>query len=410
MTETIRAARVLKAFGILVATAVLAVGVLIAVLSVERRTSLTLPSPSGPFGIGRAIEAWADPHTVDALAPRPGTPRELLVWIWYPAARSNDHAASGGDYVPVAMRAAAGSNRGLLPFLTRDTANVHAHSTADARVSLDRRSYPVLILRGSASAPVVNYTTLAEDLASHGYVVAGIDAPYRTSVVAFPDGRVMRRTADNNGEGCDRDPSCANRLLSAWVADMTFALDRLEQLNASDPSGTFTGRLDLARVGVFGHSFGGSQAAQFCHDDARCRAGVDVDGIPFGSVVQDGLRQPFMFLLSGSNAEADDAESRHVKSDIQSIYDRTPVDRRWLVAIRGGNHYLFSDDGALLKSHILMRVLRAFHVVGIDGPRQLDATRFCLRTFFDTYLVHSGSTRMALPDARYPEIDVLHWK
>ena len=36
-------------------------------------------------------------------------------------------------------------------------------------------------------------------------------------------------------------------------------LDRLEQLN-KDAAGKFVGRLDMTRVGVFGHSFGGAQA------------------------------------------------------------------------------------------------------------------------------------------------------
>ena len=50
-------------------------------------------------------------------------------------------------------------------------------------------------MRGGASSPILNYSTLAEDLASHGYVVVGFDAPYRTFVVAFSDGRVIQRSA-----------------------------------------------------------------------------------------------------------------------------------------------------------------------------------------------------------------------
>src|SRR5450755_3638518 len=137
-------------------------------------------------------------------------------------------------------------------------------------------------MRAGASSQVCNYSTLAEDLASHGYVVVGFDAPYRTLSVAFPDGRVMRRTAENNPESCEELPQaqqadCVNRELAAWTADSAFVLDRLEQLNKSDVSGKFTGRLDMTRVGMFGHSLGGATAAQFCHDDSRCKAGIDVD-------------------------------------------------------------------------------------------------------------------------------------
>jgi len=75
----------------------------------------------------------------------------------------------------------------------------------------------------------------------------------------------------------------------------------------------------MTRVGVFGHSFGGAQAAQFCSQDSRCKAGIDIDGRPLGSVVQSGLGQPFMFLLSDQSSS--DAEGSQVWADIQSIYD-----------------------------------------------------------------------------------------
>lgn len=52
-------------------------------------------------------------------------------------------------------------------------------------------------MRGGAFAEVWNYSSLAEDLASHGCVIVGFDALYRTNVIAFPDGRVARRIAEN---------------------------------------------------------------------------------------------------------------------------------------------------------------------------------------------------------------------
>ncbi len=128
--------------------------------------------------------------------------------------------------------------------LTRDLSRVHAHSIRNADVSSQQRSYPVVIMRAGASAEVTNYTTLAEDLASHGYVVVGFDAPYRTSVVVFPDGRVRRRTPENNPELCSgpEQARCVNKLLTAWTADIAFILDQLERLNTADASRRFAGR------------------------------------------------------------------------------------------------------------------------------------------------------------------------
>src|SRR5207237_3121757 len=103
---------------------------------------------------------------------------------------------------------------------------------------------------------------------------------------------------------------------------------------------------------------------------------------PHGSVIQAGLRQPFMFLLS-DHGDVSDSASIQVLADIQSIYDRIPRDRRLRVAIRGAFHFTFSDDGALLKSSIVRGVLRMVGKLGIDGRRQLAVTAYCLRTFFD---------------------------
>lgn len=150
----------------------------------------------------------------------------------------------------------------------------------------------------------LGFTTLAEDLASHGYVVVSVEAPYRSGFVVFPDGRVIGGLPQNNPETVagPQKEQLAIKLQGAASADIGFALDQLERLNASDPSGKFLGRLDLQRVGVFGHSLGGAIALQFCHDDSRCKAVIDVDGAPHGSVIGEGVTQPVMFLLSATAA------------------------------------------------------------------------------------------------------------
>ena len=403
-------ARIFKGLALLAMLGALGVAALLGSLWLEHRSAVTLPTPTGAFAVGRAIYDWTDDANVDTLAPVAGTKRELLVWIWYPAPAGQ---SSADDYLPAPLRVEVERDLGAVlgGLLTRDLSKVHPHSVGNADVSSQQRTYPVVIMRAGASSEVWNYSTLAEDLASHGYIVVGFDAPYRTSVVVFPDGRAMRRTPENNAELCEgQEPAqqarCVNRVLTAWIADIGFVLDRLERLNTSDASGKFTGRLDMTRVGVFGHSFGGATALQFCHDDPRCKAGMDVDGQPFGSVIQAGLRQPFMFLMSDHSRESD-PESRQIMANIQSIYDHLPPNGRLRIVIGGANHFLFSDDGALLKSHIVMRMLRALGVVGLDGRRQLAVTVYCLHGFFDAYLKGTSVSPLKISSPLYPEVQIL---
>jgi dienelactone hydrolase len=407
MSKTRRARRILKVFAALPMFGVLGVGVLLCALWLEHRTEITLPAPTGPFAVGRSTFAWTDAVHPDTLAPVPGAKRELLAWIWYPAAPQPSQTAA--DYLPAPWRDALEHQVSVLftQFLTRDPSRVRTHSVRDAEVSPQQRSYPVTFMRAGLAALTADYTTLAEDLASHGYVVVGFDAPYRTIVVVLPDGRVIARTPQNNAElvsGPEQE-QLATKLVYAWSADMSFALDQLERLNTSDPSSRFLGRLDMQRVGVFGHSLGGATALQFCHDDSRCRAGIDVDGAPLGSVIREGVTQPFMFLMSDHETESE-AETHPVQANIRSIYDRLPADRRFEILIRGGYHFGFSD-GALLKSHIVLGTLRTLGIVGIDGRRQLAVTSHYVHSFFDAYLKGPSASPLKISDSRYPEIQVL---
>jgi predicted dienelactone hydrolase len=403
--------RVIKIVGLVALSTVIGIAVLIGLLLgsmwLDHTRATTLPTPSGPFAVGRTTYDWSDAAHTDSLAP-PGTGRELLAWIWYPAAPQQP-SQKVDDYLPAPWRAAIERQSGVLfsNFLTRDLSKVQAHSIRDAEIWPQHGSYPVAVMRTGGAAPATDYTALAEDLASHGYVVVGFDVPYRSWVVVLPDGRVIARVPQNNLDlvaGGQAD-QLANRLAQAWTADTSFALDKLEQLNISDPSGRFLGRLDMHRIGVFGHSLGGATALQFCHDDSRCKAGIDVDGAPLGSVIGEGVTQPFMFLLSDHRSESD-AETRPVEANIRSIYDRLPADRRWMITIRGANHYMFSD-AAMLKGPLLMRLLRTLGVLHLDGRRQVAITAHYISTFFDVYLKGAPASKLK-SQPEYPEVEYVH--
>jgi hypothetical protein len=127
-------------------------------------------------------------------------------------------------------------------------------------------------------------------------------------------------------------------------------------------------------------------------------------------VVADGVTQPFMFLLSDHKGESSAGQPEAIRqagSNIHSVYDRLPDDRRLMIVIRGAGHYRFSDDGAMLKSPLAMHVLRTVGVVRLDGRRQVALTAHYMRTFFDVHLKWAPASEL-MRQPEYPEIEYVH--
>ncbi len=139
---------------------------------------------------------------------------------------------------------------------------------------------------------------------------------------------------------------------------------------------------------------------QFCHDDARCKAGIDIDGGPLGNVTAEDVGKPFMFLLCDHTGELDAPE---VQAKIDAIYNRLPDDQRALFTITGANHFEFSDDGAFLESPLAMKLLRAVGLLHLDGRRQIAITTHCVGAFFDIYLKRTPAPKLG-EDHDYPEL------
>ena len=153
------------------------------------------------------------------------------------------------------------------------------------------------------------YSSQMEDLASHGYVVAAMTHSYDGFLSLFPDGSYIAYDARR----CPQIPSFegeANLNQLEWhTNDILAVLNQLSDLNdASSSRLPFAGRMDLTRVGAFGHSFGVVAAAHACQKDKRIKACLNQDGAmgmkPFYLDAQGwGMDQAFMFIERPPNRE-----------------------------------------------------------------------------------------------------------
>jgi hypothetical protein len=188
------------------------------------------------------------------------------------------------------------------------------------------------------------YSSLAGELASHGYIVVGINHPYDVAAVQLSDGSV----APYDKGQWSLDAAAHQAYIAARhpvkITDMLFVLDQLTIMN-SDSGSLFAGILDLDAVAAAGHSLGGLVAADACKLDARFKACLNFDGIQKGgpfSMDESGLppEQPFLFLT----------KEAQLHSKLVQGFESTS-ESYWVV-IHGASHDSFTD-GPLLQPSLL---------------------------------------------------------
>jgi predicted dienelactone hydrolase len=350
------------------------------------------PMPTGPYSVGTARLYFSDPSRQDPFAPNPRTPRELLAVAWYPAdvtpgARTERFWPDAPASIPAVAKAFH-----LPPFnFLQHLRLVRSHSYANASVARGR--YPVLIFsHGYLSTPWQN-TVQMEELASHGFIVFSIGHTYESAAIPFPGGRIasvnQARMKPATGNRSQIKEFIAQSL-DVWVADTRYVLDELTRIDAE--SGTrFSHCLDLTRLGVFGMSFGGATAGEFCAQDRRCKAGMNMDGFQHGTLGERPLAVPFLYFAAGEGAHENDPIYAGSRSDF------------YTVQVRHATHTNFSD------ANLVVPILKYVGVLGTIDSRQMESLlNVYTLAFFQQYLQckQSGLLDGPPPTDRYPEVVV----
>jgi predicted dienelactone hydrolase len=366
-----------------------------------------LPTPRGPFAVGRAVYDWVDNSRAERHAEAVGEPRELLIWIWYPAAPSP--GAEIGDYAPAGWEA-TGELWGF------ETEGARGHAFPEAPVASDEARYPVLLFSGNGF-PAFNHTALLEEVASHGYVVVGVTHTYQTPITVFPDGRSIPMAPEfiQSFFGPFTD-SVAETLrqreaiVDYKVADLQSVLHQLELLDRG--SDRLAERLDLGRIGAFGHSMGGNAALELCRVDRRCQAAVNLDGANWTEVGRTGLTQPAMLITVERDEEGPCPDSDAYPAAVCEA-DREVTTTGWrvvaetaqpsyTVTVAGASHLSFLDL-PFLPAQAGGMVEAGVRATTIDPTRMWRITSDYLLAFFAEHLKGEPAPLLAGP-AAYPDV------
>lgn len=366
-------------------------------LPAGRPLAATLPAPTGSHVVGTTLFRW-----VDSTRNASGEGRLLRVRVWYPA------SATEGPTAPYVFDLAA-----LRQALGRDYAaaleGVRPHARLNPPPVRSEIPFPVVVFsHGLGSLPAL-YTSLAEDLASHGYVVF---AP------SHPGG--ARATLDRNGRPVLRDPAWSEpgthealfrKTVETWSDDERFVIRRLRRLALEDGQGGSIGDLiDANRIVTAGHSLGASSALLTGQRDSAVRAVVSLEGTVRRVHLDETVSTPLLMMEKDPDLVRRKAAARSLGLDeagLDRFLTRLRVQGEHLraraefcvphVQIERAHHNHFGDQSIVFGEPAGMGPL-------VEETRAVEIVRTHVRTFLDRSVGRrSGGLdelRRSMPEAR----------
>jgi pimeloyl-ACP methyl ester carboxylesterase len=301
-----------------------------------------------------------------------------MLHIWYPASPD-----SQGATLPYVERLEAAE--GLLADDELSLLKtVQTHSFAASAAAPTRRGFPLLLFSHGDQMDAFLYSSLDEELASHGFVVVAVDHPGAALFSPYPDGTVVPY-------------SQAGQNLRARVVDRATDLRFVrDQVGKLDVGGRPLKDLVSGQVGVFGHSSGGIAAALMCQEAPVIDACVNLDGRLDGAPVMTGEgisppAKPFMYVTKPFRALTDaELRAEGITRDqaTREQADTWARDGRLLaggappsyrVTLNQATHETFSDEpllrepgdeGNLKLMSIVRGLLVDFFDAVLNGPRR----------------------------------------
>jgi predicted dienelactone hydrolase len=317
----------------------------------------TLPEPTGSYSVGtEMVHLQTDKD--ETITKDPNDKRELMLKVWYPS-DADVSSLDAEKYAADASRAGFATKYGLpagaLNYLDR------VETFAYPGIPASDKMFPVLIFSHGYGSRAQGYYALLSEIASQGYVIVNMNHSYESLGITLPDGSEKYFDYDYQREIADGSMEVVQPLIDAfkegqsyeqrhpivrrasldyfegrvqdrWAEDMRVALNQLESWNAEGP---LKGKLDLDKIGVFGHSVGGGSAGNLAMKDNRIKAAVNLDGIQWGEKIDTTSSIPYLYVSADWPAEHEDINSH--------VYQKKSTDYFYETKLLQSGHPNFMD-------------------------------------------------------------------
>jgi dienelactone hydrolase len=303
---------------------------------------------TGPYAIGASRYTYTDEQRAEPYAS-PGENRQINIGFWYPEGADSDE------------------------------------------------TYPLVIFSHGGLGTETSNESLYRELASHGYVVGAIGHPYHAFWTKNADGRVTFVSWEYFGElqreDAKTDKQQSYRYYQKWLetrtADINFALDTILTQAAHGAGGVYA-LVDGARIGVMGHSLGGSAALAIPRqrDDIAAVIGLeapylyDIVGVENDNFILTSEPYPVPVLNVYSDAAWGHlSEWSQYARNYEFLSD--PQTKTFTLHLPGAGHFSLTDLS--LVSPLLVRFLEGGKPAREGAGYLRDVNKACLE-FFDQYL------------------------
>ncbi|KAI0805655.1 platelet-activating factor acetylhydrolase [Xylaria sp. FL0064] len=344
------------------------------------------PNVTGPYRVGYTDLELVDYARDDIYSSTP-QPRDLLATLFYPIEDNQETCTIHtlltpllADYVDVLFSTPPGT-----------FAQFALPSCANAPIA--RSDLPLVIFSHGYSGSRLLYAAFLQEFASHGFNVLAVDHPHDAIVVEYPDGRFVYNSLD------DSVPGAVEQALEVRVEDVIFALNAMNnQTITSKIPGLSNRKLQTGRVGITGHSFGGSTTFQVTTNDTRFVAGTIFDGPFWGPANQTGTDAPIM-LLSALQPSSEDWVIEWT-----ATWPRLRSAKGWFEV--AGTLHLSFDDFPVLTDLLGLQVND--YVGNVTGERMVAIQSAYATSFFDQFLKNeTGGVFDGQDDSEWPEVSLV---